>query len=82
MTLDPDVEAKLRHAARERGQSFKVVLNDAVRAGLGGRDRIRRRYRLPTRALGVRPGVDLDRALSLAGDLEDAETLRKLRLRK
>jgi hypothetical protein len=32
--------------------------------------------------MGVRAGVDLDRALSIAGDLEDAEIVRKLRLRK
>jgi hypothetical protein len=32
--------------------------------------------------LGARPGVDLERALALAGELEDAEMLRKLELGK
>jgi hypothetical protein len=82
VTLDPDVEAKLRQATRERGQPFKVVLNDAVRAGLTGGEPTTRDYRLATRPMGVRPNVDLDRALSIAGDLEDAEIVRKLRLRK
>ncbi|MGH2911300.1 MAG: antitoxin [Solirubrobacteraceae bacterium] len=82
VTLDPDVEAKLRQATRERGQSFKVVLNDAVRSGLSGNEPSTHRYRLTTRPMGVRPNVDLDRALSIAGDLEDAEIVRKLRLRK
>jgi hypothetical protein len=82
VTLDPDVEAKLRQATRERGQPFKVVLNDAVRAGLSGGKPSARPYRLSTRPMGVRAGVDLDRALSIAGDLEDAEIVRKLRLRK
>ena len=82
VTLDPDVEAKLRQATRERGQSFKVVLNDAVRAGLGKGGSSTRPYRLATRPMGVRPSVDLDRALNIAGDLEDAEIVRKLRLRK
>jgi hypothetical protein len=82
VTLDADVEAKLRQAIRERGQSFKVVLNDAVRTGLSGGEPSTRRYRLTTRPLGVRPNVDLERALSIAGDLEDAEIVRKLRLRK
>lgn len=82
VTLDADVEAKLRQAVRERGQSFKSVLNDAIRAGLSGGERSRRRYRVPARSLGVRAGVDLDRALSLAGELEDVEIVRKLRLRK
>lgn len=81
MTLDPDVAVKLQQAARERGVSFKQALNDAVRAGLGGQTRPRR-YQLPTRAMGVRPGVNLDRALGLAGELEDVEVLRKLELRK
>jgi hypothetical protein len=37
---------------------------------------------VPARRLGVRPGVDLNRALQIAGEIEDAETLRKLALRK
>jgi hypothetical protein len=30
----------------------------------------------------VRPGIDLDKALRLAGELEDDEIVRKLDLRK
>jgi hypothetical protein len=82
VTLDPDVAAKLQRAARERGVSFKAALNDAVRAGLGPDSRAVRRYRMPARRMGVRPGVDLDRALRLAGELEDGEIVRKLALRK
>lgn len=82
VTLDQDVAAKLREVARERGVSFKAALNDAVRAGLGGDARSARRYRMPARRMGVRRGVDLDRALRLAGELEDAEIARKLELRK
>lgn len=82
MTLDPDVEAKLRAAMRERGVSFKMAINDAVRSGLGGPAAHARRYRMPTAPLGVRPGVDLDKALTLAAEMEDAEILRKLELGK
>jgi hypothetical protein len=82
VTLDPDVAAKLKEVARERGVPFKAALNDAVRAGLGGSGRTARRYRMPARRMGVRPGVDLDRSLRLAGELEDAELVRKLALRK
>ncbi len=82
VTLDPDVAAKLREVARERGVAFKVALNDAVRAGLDPRPRVTRRYRMPARRMGVRPGVDLDRSSRLAGELEDAELVRKLALRK
>jgi hypothetical protein len=82
VTLDQDVEAKLRAAMRERGVSFKEAINDAVRSGLGGPAPAARRYRMPTAPLGVRPGVNLDKALTLAGELEDAEILRKLELGK
>jgi hypothetical protein len=82
VTLDPDVEAKLKATMRERGVSFKVALNEAVRAGLGGPAPTPRRYRMPTGKLGVRPGVNVDKALRLAGELEDEEIIRKLELGK
>jgi hypothetical protein len=82
VTLDQDVAVKLRLLARERGVSFKAALNEAVRAGLGGAGRSARPYRVPSRRMGVREGVDLDRAGRLLGELEDAEILRKLALRK
>jgi Ribbon-helix-helix protein, copG family len=81
VTLDSDLAAKLRALARERGVSFKEALNSTLRRGLtsGGSPR---RYRLASRRLGLRPGVDLEHALRLASELEDAETIRKLELRK
>jgi hypothetical protein len=81
VTLDPDVAAKLKRIVRERGISFKEALNTSVRQGLRSTE-APRRYRVPTRDLGVKPGIDLDQALRLAGEMEDAETLRKLALRK
>jgi hypothetical protein len=81
VTLEPDVAAKLHQIARERGVSFKSVLNNTVRAGLGGSTGARP-YRMPTASLGVRPGVNLDKALTIAGEMEDAEILRKLELGK
>lgn len=82
VTLDPDVAARLREVARERGISFKEALNSAVRRGLVDERGGRRPYRPPARPLGLRPGVDLDKALRLAAELEDAEIVRKLELRK
>jgi hypothetical protein len=81
VTLDPDVAAELKELARQRGVSFKEVLNDAVRAGLAA-GTTPRAYRLPTARLGLRPGVDLDGALRLAAAMEDEDTVRKLELRK
>ncbi len=82
VTLDEDVAAKLKQAAREREVSFKVALNDAIRAGLATSSRSSKRFRVQTRPMGVRPGINLDKALSLADELEDAEILRKLELGK
>lgn len=80
--LDPDVDASLRALARERGVPLRVVINDALRAGTRPAHAGATSYRMPTRRLGVRPGVDLDKALALAAEVEDDETLRKLHLRK
>ena len=83
VTLDPDLAQKVRSLARERGVSFKEALNSALRRGLTeGEAASKRPYRLASRRLGLRPGIDLEHALRLAGELEDAETIRKLELRK
>jgi hypothetical protein len=81
VTLDPDVAAELKELARQRGVSFKEVLNEAVRAGLAV-GTTPRAYRLPTARLGLRPGVNLDGALRLASAMEDEEAVRELELRK
>ena len=82
VTLDADVAAKLKQTARERGISFKEALNTNVRRGLESEEATSKPYRVQTRRLGVKPGVDLDKALRLASELEDAEIARKLALRK
>lgn len=82
MTLDPDVATKLQDRMRERGLSFKAAVNEALRAGLGESRTRRRRFAVHPSPLGLRPDVDVDRALSLAAEMEDAEILRKLDLRK
>jgi hypothetical protein len=83
ITLDPDLAARLRRLSAERGTSFKATVNATLRAGLDASARSRRQgYVEQTRPLGVRPGVDLTKALRLAAELEDEEIIRKLELRK
>lgn len=77
VTLDPDTESVVRALMRDRGLSFKQALNDAIRAGASGR-RPRREPTTVVRRLGV-PTVPLDRALQLAGELEDEEIVRRMR---
>jgi hypothetical protein len=80
ITLEPDVEALVKKAMRDRGLSFKDAVNQALRkaftTGSGGEP-----YRTPTFDMGA-PLVPLDRALRLAAELEDDEIVRKLELRK
>lgn len=74
ITLDPDVDALVRRMMRERGIPFKEAVNEAIRAGI--RPRGARTYDMGP------PAIPLEKALRLAGDLEDEVLLRKLALRK
>ena len=79
VTIDPDLHAKLRALARERGVSFSEAVNSTLRRGLtSGGVRAKRRYRLTSRRLGLRSDIDLEHALRLSGELEDVETIRRL----
>lgn len=81
VTLDEDVAAAVKRVAQERGLSFKEALNTAVRAGLRSGPPNGRRYRMPSRDLGLRPDTDLTKALQLAGGLDDEEREQDLRRR-
>ncbi len=82
VTLDPDIAARLKALTRQRGISFKSAINEALRAGLDAETGGRRPYREKSRDLGVRPEIDLTKALRLAAALEDEQTLGELELRK
>jgi len=76
VTLDPDVEAFIAAAMRERGLTFKEAVNAAIRAGMTptipGRE-----AGFPTYDMG-RPVVDITKAVRLAGELEDEELAQRL----
>lgn len=85
LTIDDSLAELLKKQAYETGKPFKQVVNEALRAGLerAGAARTPREYRIEPAAMGsVRPGIDLDRALTLASELEDAELEHKMELRK
>jgi hypothetical protein len=80
VNLDPDLEALLRHEARERNLDLDRVLNDALRASLSSRARAKEhRFVQKTYPLGS-GGIDLTKALALSDELEDEEVIRKMRL--
>ena len=76
VTLDPDVEALIKVAMRERGLTFKQAVNEAIRAGSSTRPTAKR-VRLPTYDMGE-PLVGVTQALRLAGELEDQELAARL----
>jgi hypothetical protein len=82
VTLDPDVQAMLRAAMKERQISFKEALNTAVRSGLTRHKRERTHFVQKSYLLGSEQNFRWDKALAAAAAAEDEELARKLALRK
>jgi hypothetical protein len=78
VTLDPDVESLLRKEVRRRGEPFKQVLNNAIRAGLRNVKRREETFEPLTFDMG-KPRMDLTKAASLAAELEDDELIDRHR---
>jgi len=72
LTLDDDVAAKLKAAARRSGRAFRDVVNDTLRRGLMT-DRAAKRspFQVQARGLGgLRPGLHLDNIADLLEQVE------------
>jgi hypothetical protein len=87
MRTTVDIEAsllkRLRIAARRKGVTVKEYLAVVLERGLEEQPTTRARFRLPTFPMGrPRTSVNLNKALRLAGEMEDEETARELTLRK
>ena len=78
VTLDPDTEQIVRRLMAARGIGFKQALNEAIRNGVRSQSE-REPFRTQTAAMG-RSAVNLDRALTVAADIEDEELLRRMPL--
>lgn len=74
------MHALVKKLMRERRIGFKEAVNLAIRSSLAS-DREPTAAETPTFDLGP-PEVPLEKALRLAGELEDEELVRKLALRK
>lgn len=77
VTLDDDTLHLVRDLMQREDLSFKQAVNRAIRAGLGPTKRPRR-FIQRTFAMGFDPAIPYDKALQLAGQLEDQELLRRL----
>lgn len=83
VTVDPDVEALLRQAMQQSGQSFKTTLNQAIRRGLA--DVVvpsdEPPFVVKAKNTGLRPGIDYSKINQLVDELEveaHLEVSRKL----
>lgn len=81
--IDDDLMMALKEQARRESVSLTRMMNRVLRVGLnaGSGRGSNKKHKEKTYAMGT-PRVDLDKALALAGDLEDEEILRKMSLRK
>lgn len=74
LTLDADVADRVQREQRRTGRSFKSVINDALRAGLGLREKGADHlppYRIqPHRCGAFHPGVDPLRLNQLYDEIE------------
>jgi len=85
LTLEDQLAKSLQERARQSGQSFKEVVNQALRLGLNAMDQPPppATYRLKAVSMGrPRADIDIGKALDLADQLEDAAIASKLEMRK
>ncbi len=84
LNIDDETLERLRDVAKRSRLPFKEVVGRTLRLGL---DRLDPRadqpeYSTTTYSMGFPPGLNLDKALHLAAQLEDDEIVRKLQVRK
>jgi len=80
VTLDDDVERRLRQAIRKLDLNFKEALNQAVSCGV---DMMlappkAKPFKQKTFKLGMRKGFNMDKAMAIADALQDEDIVRKL----
>lgn len=74
LSLDEDVAAKISAEARRSGRPVRVVVNEALRAGLEGA--VTRKpppYRVQAHDLGLRSGLEIDDMWGLIERVEGPE---------
>jgi hypothetical protein len=73
LTLDDSLVRVLKRIAGQRGESFKTVVNEALRAGIGGigGQSSRAPYRTRTRSFTILPGHDPYKLGQIADEVDD-----------
>jgi hypothetical protein len=72
LTIDDDLAAVLHRESRQKGLSFKEIVNVTLRRGLSHEQVMPAVPRVTTRphAFGFKPGIDLDKLNQLVDELE------------
>ena len=72
VTIDDDLAVAIEELRKREGLSFKAALNQVIRLGMQAKSAPpkSKRYRTPTRSLGLKPGIDPTRLNTLADELE------------
>jgi hypothetical protein len=71
VTLDDDVAARLEEEGRQRGESLREVLNDALRRGLSPQRRIPgKAFKIRGPFVRSRPGLSFDNIEELLDHVE------------
>jgi hypothetical protein len=78
LTLDDDLAERIADLAREIRKPFKVVLNDALRRGLGETTPSEPKFHVKSHPGKLRPGIDDRRFNELAWEQPPARTRKKL----
>ncbi|MCE9556898.1 MAG: ribbon-helix-helix protein, CopG family [Planctomycetes bacterium] len=81
LRIDDDLMRELRKKAAAEKVSLAELCNQVLRQGLASKPSVRQPFREQVFSMGT-PRVNLDTALALAAQDEDAEIARKLVLRK
>lgn len=84
LTINDALAESLKRLANQSGKSFKQVVNETLLNGLAQTNKIpERRYQQKAFSLGQpSPGINLDKALLLADELEDKALIHKMEQRK
>jgi hypothetical protein len=84
ITVDDELIRDLKTAALEQHVPFKSLLGVALRAGMAtmSNKTAQKPYRGRAFRLGNPTGLNLDKSLNIAAEIETEETVRKLLLRK
>lgn len=82
LTLDDEIFEMLKNEALRQRRPFKEVVNETLRHGIAGANRLHESYHMPTFDLGHPPKMDLDHGLRPADAVEDEEIQHKLHVKK